>query len=132
LTLSDLFCFYYNYIKLNMMNENWFNTDPDDDFNPEDHGIEMDEIAKIYALADMKESQIKWAKTQAEKFYHDFENFNTRTTVSLIALMIKTKELDLNSINLMLDNMISIFQENEEYEKCHKCLQIKNGINDRI
>jgi hypothetical protein len=114
------------------MEENWFNFDHDDNFNPEEHGIEMDEIAKIYALSDIKESQREWAKAQAEKFYCDFEDLNIHAAASLIILMIKNKELELSNVNLMLDNMITIFQENEEYEKCHKCLQIKTEINDRI
>jgi hypothetical protein len=44
--------------------------------------------------------------------------------------MINAEALDLNETNQMLDNMIQIFQDDEEYEKCHTCLQIKNGIND--
>ena len=46
--------------------------------------------------------------------------------------MINTKELELGNVNTMLDNMITIFQETEEYEKCHICLQIKTGVNDKI
>ena len=114
------------------MEENWFNADPNDGFNPEDHGIEMDEIAKMHALADMKESQKEWARTQAERFYQDFENLDVPNAVSAIIVMIKGKELELDDVNLMLDNMIAIFQETEEYEKCHVCLQIKTGVNDRI
>ena len=29
------------------MIDDWLNQDPDDGFNPNDHGIEMDEIAKL-------------------------------------------------------------------------------------
>jgi hypothetical protein len=114
------------------MEDNWFNPDPSDGFNPEDHGIEMDEIAKMHAIADMKESQKEWAREQAERFYQDFETLDILNAVSAIIKMIKTKELELTNVNLMLDNMITIFQETEEYEKCHTCLQIKNGVNDRI
>lgn len=112
------------------MSENLFNQN--NDFNPEDHGIEMDEIAKLYALADMKESQKEWARSQAELFYKDFETLDINTSVSTVIRMIKTKELTLHNVNQMLDNMISIFQETEEYERCHICLQIKTGINDKI
>jgi hypothetical protein len=114
------------------MEENWFNTDPNDGFNPEDHGIEMDEIAKMHAIADMKESQMEWARKQAERFYQDFEDLDVPNAVSAITGMIKNKELEISKVNLMLDNMITIFQETEDYEKCHVCLQIKTGVNDRI
>jgi hypothetical protein len=114
------------------MDNNWFNMDPNDGFNPEDHGIEMDEIAKMYAIADMKETQKDWARSQAELFYKDFETLNISTSVDSIIKMINSNELELSNVNKMLDNMITIFQETEDYEKCHICLQIKNGINDRI
>jgi hypothetical protein len=114
------------------MENDWFNMDPNDGFDSDDHGIEMDEIAKMHAIADMKDSQKDWARTQAEQFYQDFANLDIPTSVSAVLGMIKTKELEINNINTMLDNMIAIFQEIEEYEKCHICLQIKNGVNDRI
>jgi hypothetical protein len=114
------------------MEDNWFNTDPNDGFNPEDHGIEMDEIAKMHAMADMKESQKDWARRQAERFYQDFEKLDIPTSVSAILSMIETKELEIANVNTMLDNMITIFQESEEYERCHICLQIKTGVNDRV
>lgn len=113
-----------------MMEDNWFNPDPNDGFDPEDHGIEMDEIAKMHAIADMKESQHQWAREQAEKFYKDFETLDIRVSVKSILKMIRSKELELTNVNLMLDNMIAIFQETEEYERCHICLKIKEGIND--
>ena len=109
---------------------NYFNTDPEDNFNPEDHNIEMDEIAKLYAMEDMKEDKRNWARETAERFYNDFESLNISDSVAAIKGMINAKALDLLQINDMLDNMIQIFQEDEEYEKCHICLQIKNGIND--
>lgn len=114
------------------MEDNWFNLDPNDGFNPEDHGIEMDEIAKMHALADMKESQKEWVRNQAERFYSDFEKLDTKTSIKSIVSMINAKELEIGNVNTMLDNMITIFQETEEYEKCHICLQIKTGVNDRI
>ena len=39
------------------MIDDWLNQNPNDDFDPNDHGIEMDEIAKLHAMADMKEDQ---------------------------------------------------------------------------
>ena len=110
------------------MYNDWLNQDSDDDFNPEDHNIEMDEIAKMYAIEDMKESQREWAREQAEKFYKDFENLDVDIAIHSIKKLIKTKEVSKDQVITMLDNMISIFQNDEEYERCHICLQIKNGL----
>lgn len=130
---SDLFSFIIFSINNKMdMEDNWLNIDPNDGFNPDNHEIEMDEIAKMYALADMKESQEKWAKEKAEVFYKDFENVNIDNSIQAVLSMISKNELNLHDVNLMLDNMINIFQESEEYEKCHVCLQIKKGINAEI
>lgn len=112
------------------MENDWYNSDPEDGFNPEDHNIEMDEIAKMYAIADMKDEQKSWAKTQAEKFYNDFENLSIEESVIAVKALIKSKSVSLKEANLLLDNMIQVFQDDEEYERCHVCLQIKKGIND--
>ena len=114
------------------MENDWYNSDPEDGFSPEDHDIEMDEIAKMYAMADMKEEQRTWAKKQAEKFYSDFENLSIDEAVIAVNALISTDAVSLSEANNLFDNMIQIFQEDEEYERCHICLQIKNGINDRI
>jgi len=110
------------------MYNDWLNQDSDDDFNPEDHNIEMDEIAKMYAIEDMKESQREWAREQAEKFYKDFEDLDVEIAIHSIKKLIKTKEVSKDQVITMLNNMISIFQNDEEYERCHICLQIKNGL----
>jgi len=110
------------------MTEDWLNQDPDDGFNPEDHGIEIDEIAKMYAMEDMKESQREWAREQAEKFYQDFADLDIPVAISSINKLIKKKEVTRDQVITMLDNMIRIFQDDEEYERCHICLQIKNGL----
>ena len=110
------------------MYNDWLNQDSDDDFNPEDHNIEMDEIAKMYAIEDMKESQREWAREQAEKFYKDFEDLDVDIAIHSIKRLIKTKEVSKDQVITMLNNMISIFQNDEEYERCHICLQIKNGL----
>ena len=110
------------------MYNDWLNQDSDDDFNPEDHNIEMDEIAKMYAIEDMKESQREWAREQAEKFYKDFKDLDVEIAIHSIKKLIKTKEVSKDQVITMLDNMISIFQNDEEYERCHICLQIKNGL----
>jgi len=111
-----------------MIND-WNDSDPDDGFNPQDHDIEMDEIAKMYAMADMKEEQKTWALKQAEKFYSDFENLSVEEAVFAVKSLIKTKSVTITESNTLLDNMIQVFQDDEEYEKCHICLQIKKGIN---
>jgi len=110
------------------MYNDWLNQDSDDDFNPEDHNIEMDEITKMYAIEDMKESQREWAREQAEKFYKDFEDLDVEIAIHSIKKLIKTKEVSKDQVITMLNNMISIFQNDEEYERCHICLQIKNGL----
>ena len=114
-----------------MIND-WFNLDPDDGFNIEDHNIEMDEIAKMYAMADMKDEQRIWAKEQAEKFYNDFDSLTIVDSILAVKSLIKNKGVTLAEANTLMDNMIQVFQEDEEYEKCHICLQIKTGVNDRI
>jgi len=114
------------------MEENWFNLDPNDGFNPENHGVEIDEIAKLYAMSDMKEKQYDWARATANAYYTEFTNVDVKVTVSTILTMIKSKELILTNVNTLLDNMIVLFQETEEYEKCQVCLQIKTMINDKI
>jgi hypothetical protein len=112
-----------------MIND-WNDSDPDDGFNPQDHDIEMDEIAKMYAMADMDEEQKTWAREQAEKFYSDFDNLSIEESVLAVRSLIKTKSVSMSEANKLMDNMIQVFQDDEEYEKCHICLQIKNGIND--
>jgi hypothetical protein len=114
------------------MDENWLNADPNDDFNPEDHDIEMDELAKMYAVEDMKESQELWAKQKAEIFYRDFETLDVDKSITAVLRLINTSEVNLNDVNVMLDNMITIFEKSEEYEKCNVCLQIKNGVNAKV
>jgi hypothetical protein len=112
------------------MKNNWFNSDPEDSFNPQDHNIEMDEIAKMYAIADMEDEQRIWAKKQAEKFYGDFDSLSIEDATLAVKSLIKNKAVTLLEANTLMDNMILVFQEDEEYEKCHICLQIKTGIND--
>ena len=112
-----------------MIND-WNDSDPDDGFNPQDHDIEMDEIAKMYAMADMKEEQQTWAKRQAEKFYSDFDNLSIEESILAVKSLIKTDSVTIEEANALFDNMIHVFQDDEEYEKCNICLKIKNGIND--
>jgi len=114
------------------MIDDWLNQNPDDGFNPQDHDIEMDEIAKLQALADMKEEQEIWARQQAERFYNDFESLDVSEAIIAVGSLIKNKALDIKQVNTLLDNMIEVFKNTEEYEKCHVCNEIKKGLNDRV
>ena len=111
------------------MIDDWLNQNPDDGFNPQDHDIEMDEIAKLQALADMKEEQEIWARQQAERFYNDFESLDISEAIIAVGSLIRNKALDLKQVNTMLDNMIEIFERDEEYERCHGYNKIKKGLN---
>lgn len=110
----------------------YYDINPEDNFNPEDHGIEMDEIAKIYAMADMKEEQKKWAIKKALELYEDFSHLDAVESTKAVYTLIKTGALTLTQVNEMFDNMINIFEETEEYEKCHKCLLIKTAVNNKF
>jgi hypothetical protein len=112
-----------------MIND-WLNQNPDDGFDPNDHGIEMDEIAKLHAMADMKGDQEIWAREQANKFYNDFEGLDIKDSILAVNSLIKTKALNIMQVNTMLDNMIEVFLQDEEFEKCHVCNEIKKGLNN--
>jgi|TARA_R110000803_G_scaffold147097_1_gene212741 hypothetical protein len=112
-----------------MIND-WLNQNPDDGFDPNDHDIEMDEIAKLHAMADMKDDQEIWAREQANKFYNDFEGLNITDSVLAVNSLIKTNALDIMQVNTMLDNMIKVFLQDDEFEKCHVCNEIKKGLNN--
>ena len=114
------------------MIDDWLNQDPDDGFNPNDHDIEMDEIAKLHAMADMKEEQEIWARQQAERFCNDFESLDISEAIIAVGSLIRNKALDLKQVNTMLDNMIEIFERDEEYERCHVCNEIKKGLNAKF
>ena len=104
----------------------------DEEFDPEDHGIEMDEIAKMYAEQDMEQEQNEWAREQANRFYADFATLDIDNSIEAVLGLIRDKELTPLEVNEMIDNMITIFEEDEEYEKCHVCKQIKTGVNGEI
>ena len=104
----------------------------EDDFNPEDHGIELDEMAKMYAEQDMEEERREWAREQANRFYSDFEKLDTDQAITAVYALVKSGELELAEMTIMLDNMISVFEEGEEYEKCHTCKLIKLGVNAKF
>lgn len=103
-----------------------------EEFNPEEFDIEGDEIAKMYAIADMKEEQKRWANERAQTFYQDFESLDINAATVAVVHLIKNKELTKKVVNELFDNMIEVFAEVEEYEKCHKCNQIKIGVNAKV
>ena len=102
------------------------------EFNPDEFDIEGDEIAKMYAIADMKEEQKKWASEKAHTFYQDFESLDVKAATIAVTHLIKKGEITKKHVNELFDNMIEIFEESEEYEKCHKCNQIKKSVNAKI
>ena len=85
------------------MIDDWLNQNPDDGFDPNDHGIEMDEIAKMYAMADMEEEQKGWAGEQAAKFYKDFDNLSIEESVLAVKSLIKTESVSLLEANKLMD-----------------------------
>ena len=77
--------------------------------------------------------QETWAREQANKFYNDFETLDIKESIIAVTSLIRTKVLNINQVNIMLDNMIKVFTLDEEYEKCHIVNEIKKGLsNDRI
>ena len=101
-------------------------------FDPEEHDVEMDEIARMYAERDMEDDKKLWAREQANRFYADFATLDIDSSINVVHDLIIEKELTLPGVNEMLDNMILVFEEDEEYEKCHICTQIKSGLNVKI
>jgi hypothetical protein len=78
----------------------------------------------------MKEDQELWAREQANKFYNDFEGLDINDSVLAVNSLIKNKALDIIQVNTMLDNMIKVFLQAEEFEKCHVCNEIKKGLSN--
>ena len=110
---------------------NWDDYDSED-FNSDDFGLEPDEMSKLYAMEDMKEERRKWAIEQAYKFYDDFDSLDVEEVVSNLNGLIEQGTLRESQITTMFENMICVFQELEEYEKCHVCNQIKIKFNATI
>jgi len=103
-----------------------------DDFDSEDFGLEPDEMSKLHAMEDMKEERRKWAVEQAYKFYDDFDSLDVDEVVLNLNQLISEGTLRDAQVTTMFDNMITIFTELEEYEKCHICNQIKIKFNDTV
>jgi len=102
------------------------------EFNPEDHGIELDEIAKMHAERDMEEDRKEWLREQANRFYADFATLNIPNAIKAVMALIRAGELSHAEVSVMLDNMIQVFEESEDYEKCHTCKLIKEGVNAKV
>jgi hypothetical protein len=108
------------------------NLNRENEYNDEDFDIEGNEIAKIYALADMKEQEKKWAQEKAQLFYKDFEDLDINSAVRGIIQLIKNNEITKEATLTLFSNLIEVFEEVEEYEKCHKCNEIKKGVDAKI
>jgi hypothetical protein len=108
------------------------NLNRENEYNGDDFDVEGDEIAKIYALADMKEHEKKWAQEKAQLFYKDFEDLDINSAIRGIIQLIKKKEITKEATLALFINLIEVFEEVEEYEKCHKCNEIKKGVDAKI
>jgi len=107
----------------------WDDLDPDD---WDDSDMDSNEMGKLYAMEDMKEDKEKWAIKQAYKFYDDFDSLNVDQVVTNLHVLLKEGTLRKSQVDVMLENMITVFTELEEYEKCHICNQIKIKFDDTI
>lgn len=108
------------------------NLNRENEYNGDDFDVEGDEIAKIYALADMKEQEKNWAQEKAQLFYKDFEDLDINSAIRGIIQLIKKKEITKEATLALFNNLIEVFEEVEEYEKCHKCNEIKKGVDAKI
>lgn len=108
------------------------NLNRENEYNGDDFDVEGDEIAKIYALADMKEQEKNWAQEKAQLFYKDFEDLDINSAIRGIIQLIKKKEITKEATLDLFSNLIEVFEEVEEYEKCHKCNEIKKGVDAKI
>ena len=64
-----------------------------DNFDPNDHNIENDEIAKIYAEADMKEERREWIKGRVNTFYNDFDKLSIDGAVERLKALVNSKSI---------------------------------------
>lgn len=110
---------------------NWDDFDSDD-FNLDDFELEPDEMGKLYAMEDMKEERKKWAVEQAYKFYDDFDSLDVEEVVHNLNKLISEGTLRETQVTTMFENMIMVFKDLEEYEKCHVCNQIKIKFNATV
>ena len=101
------------------MNESW-----EYEYDETDHN----EIAKLYAIEDMKEDRKKWAYEHALNFYSDFKHLDINISIKKVKRLIEIGEIKKDAIIEMLNHMILIFEEHEEYEKCNVCNLIKKSI----
>lgn len=93
-----------------------------------ENGQENDEIAKIYAMADLKTEHWKNILNDADRFYKDFKNVSVKQSISRIKSLIRRNELTMDVTISLIDNMIRVYEQVEEYEKCGHLLKIKKGL----
>jgi hypothetical protein len=106
--------------------------DGSEEFEPSDHGVEEDELAKLHARRDMEDERLAYAREQAYEFYSDFETLNIHNAIEAVFNLIETKDLTIDEVNEMIDNMIVIFEMDEAFEKCAVCVKIKTGVNAKV
>ena len=109
--------------------ERW---DTADGFDPEDHGIEEDELAKLHAKKDMEHERLEHAREQAYEFYSDFETLDVDAAIDAVYNLVRSKDLSIDQVNEMIDNMIKVFEQDQAFEKCGVCVKIKAGVNAKL
>lgn len=87
-----------------------------------------DEMSQIHAEYDMKQERQIWLLNKANEFYADFNSVDISTSINSVQYLIDEGEISIEVAVETLDNMISLFVDVEEYEKCDVCNKIKKGI----
>ncbi len=54
---------------------------------------------------------------------------NVSDAILAVSSLIKTKVLNIDQVNTMLNNMIKIYEQDEEFERCHICNQLIKSLN---
>jgi len=88
-----------------------------------------DEIAKIYAMNDIDDEWFKNALEMADDFYNDLKKHPLKGAIIEVNKSITNRVFSLEQVNTLLDNMIKLYVETEEFERCSFCSEIKKGIN---
>ena len=103
-----------------------------------DVSIFDDTLKEIDKIINNLEQKIHIVKSGTEKLdvlpeiksviskIHEAKNELVKEENSLI----KNNSLNITQVNTMLDNMIEVFLQDEDYEKCHVCNEIKKGLNN--
>ena len=90
--------------------------------------LDGNDIAKIYAERDMENYKKKWLKEKADLHYSDFKNLSIDAAVIAINFAIENSDVTRESSIELLENLIEIYKEYEEYERCSKLDNILKKI----